>query len=222
MRCTQARPLFSLYLDGAVSGAKMHEISEHLRACAVCRTDYGRLENTRILLSSLGPKPAPADLAFKIRITLSSARSRNWQQLLGRQFVGWRHAFHSFMLPAAAGVVTAIFFFTGLIGFFVPPPVSADDDVPTMLYTPPRLESSAYPVNELNLDSPVLIETYVDATGRVQNYRIISGRDDEQIHEQLNRALLFIIFAPAQNFGRPVPGKAVISFSHINVSPASM
>jgi hypothetical protein len=222
MRCTQARPLFSSYLDGAVSGAKMHEISEHLRVCAVCQTDYRGLETMRILLASLGPKQAPPDLAFKIRITLSSERSRNWRQLLRGQVVRWQHAFHSFMLPAAAGVVTAIFFFTGLIGFFVPPQVSANDDVPTMLYTPPRLESSAYPVNELNLDSPILIETYVDATGRVQNYRIISGRDDEQIHEQLNRALLFTIFAPAQNFGRPVPGKAVISFSQFNVSPASM
>ena len=121
------------------------------------------------------------------------------------------------MLPATAGVVAAIFFFVALIGFFVVPPQVSADDVPTMLYTPPRLESSAYPVNELNLDSPIMIETYVDAAGRVQNYRIISGRDDAQTREQLNRALLFTIFAPAQAFGRPVPGKAVISFSHINV-----
>jgi len=57
----------------------------------------------------------------------------------------------------------------------------------------------------------------VDARGFVENYRIISGRDDEEIREQLNRALLFTIFAPAQSFGHPVPGKAIMSFSHINV-----
>jgi len=51
----------------------------------------------------------------------------------------------------------------------------------------------------------------------VEAYRIISGQDDEQIRQQLNRALLFTIFAPAQSFGRPVPGKAIMSFSHINV-----
>jgi len=33
----------------------------------------------------------------------------------------------------------------------------------------------------------------------------------------LNRALLFTIFAPAQSFGHPVPGKVVMSFSDINV-----
>lgn len=217
MRCTQARLLFSSYLDGAVSGGEMHQISEHLSRCDACQKEYGLLENTRVLVSWLGPRQAPPDLAVKIRITLSSERSRSWRQLLRGQRVKWQHAFHSFMLPATAGVAAAIFFFVALIGFFVVPPQVSADDVPTMLYTPPRLESSAYPVNELNLDSPIMIETYVDAAGRVQNYRIISGRDDAQTREQLNRALLFTIFAPAQAFGRPVPGKAVISFSHINV-----
>jgi len=216
MRCAQARPLFSSYLDGAVSGAEMHEISDHLRQCDACQDEYGLMENTRVLVSWLGPKQAPRDLAVKIRITLSGERSRNWREILRGQLLQWQHAFRSVMLPGAAGLVMAVFSCTALIGFLVPPQVNAYDDVPTMLYTPPRLESSAS-VNELNLDSPIVIETYVDATGRVQNYRIISGRDDAQIREQLNRALLFTIFAPAQAFGRPVPGKVVISFSHVNV-----
>jgi Putative zinc-finger len=216
MRCSQARRQFSSYLDRAVSGKEMHEISMHMEQCAACRRDYTQLENTRILVSSLGGKQPPPDLALRIRVSLSTESSRNWNQVISGRFLALQHAFHSFMLPAAAGVVTAAFFFAILIGFFVTPPVSAYD-VPTTLYTPPRLESSAYPESELNLDSPILIETYVDATGKVQNYRIISGRDDEQIREQLNRALLFTIFAPAQSFGRPVPGKVVISFSNINV-----
>jgi hypothetical protein len=72
---------------------------------------------------------------------------------------------------------------------------------------------SVYPV----LDSPVVIEAYVDARGFVENYHIISGPDDEQVREQLNRALLLDLFAPAQSFGHPVPGKVVMSFSNINV-----
>ena len=104
-----------------------------------------------------------------------------------------------------------------LIGLLVPAQVSAYDDVPSTFYTPPRLQLSEYPESQLNLDSPVVIETYVDASGRVENYRIISGRDDDEVRAQLNRALLFTIFAPAQSFGRPVAGKAIMSFSHINV-----
>jgi hypothetical protein len=217
MKCRQARALFSSYLDGAVSGVEMHNVSDHLRDCAPCGADYGKLESTRALLSSLGPRQAPPDLAFKIRIAVSSERSQGWRQFLQGQIVQLQHAFRTFMLPATAGVVTAVFFFGTLIGFLAPPQVSAyTDDVPTMLYTPPRLESSVS-VTELNLDSPIMIETYIDATGRVENYRIISGRDDPQVHEQLNRALLFTIFAPAQAFGRPVPGRVVISLSHVHV-----
>jgi hypothetical protein len=217
MRCTYIQPMFSSYLDGAVTGVEMHEVSEHLRDCVPCRYEYARMESTRALVSSLGPRQAPPDLAFKIRIALSSERSHSWRRFLQVQTVRWEHGLRTFMLPATAGVVSAIFFFTTLIGFLTPPQVRAyDDDVPTKLYTPPRLESSAS-VNELNLDSPIMIELDVDATGRVQNYRIISGRDDAQIREQLNRALLFTIFAPAQSFGRPVPGKAVISFSPVQV-----
>jgi hypothetical protein len=212
MKCNQSQALFSSYLDGAVSGVEMHEVSEHLRDCATCRDEYRMLESTRVLVSSLGSRQAPPDLAFKIRIALSSERSHGWRQFLEGQMVRWQHGFRTFMLPATAGVVTAIFFFGALMGFLVAPPVSASaDDVPTVLYTPPVLESPP-PIIELNLDSPIMIETDVDASGRVQNYRVISGRDDAQIHEELNRALLMIVFTPAQSFGRPVPGKVVFSF----------
>jgi Putative zinc-finger len=216
MRCTRARHLFSSYLDGAVSGVEMRDISLHLSRCPACAPEYALLEKTRSLVSSLGPRQAPPDLATKIRLNISSAQSRNWRQALQGPLMALQYAFSSFMLPATAGVFGAIIFFAALIGFFVPPPVSAND-VPTMFYTPPRLESSGYTDSALNLDSPILIETSVDASGRVQDYRIISGRDDEEVRAQLNRALLFTIFAPAQAFGRPVPGKAVISFSHVHV-----
>jgi hypothetical protein len=215
MRCKQAQPLFSSYLDGAVSGRDMRQVALHLDECTACRAEYGQLEFTRTAVASLGHKQAPPDLAMKIRVSLSNARSQGWRETLRSRRVRWQYAFDSFMLPATAGMMAAIFFFAALIGFF-PAQVTADtNDVPTMLYTPPRLESSVY--GDLNLDSSLLIETDVDATGRVQDYRIIAGRDDEQVREQLNRALLFTIFAPAQSFGRPVPGKVVISFSHIHV-----
>jgi hypothetical protein len=217
MKCTQSQALFSSYLDGAMSGVEMREVSEHLDDCTACRAEYGMLESTRALVSSLGPRQAPPELAFKIRIALSSERSHGWRQFLQGQMMQWQHGFRTFMLPATAGVVTAVFFFGALMGFLVAPPVSASaDDVPTNLYTPPRPLSSPS-IDELNLDSPIMIETDVDTNGRVQNYRIISGRDDAQIREQLNRALLFTFFAPAQSFGRPVPGKVVISFSRVHV-----
>jgi Putative zinc-finger len=217
MRCTEARPLFSSYLDRAVSGTEMHEISGHLEQCADCQQEYVLLENTRSLVSSLGRRQPPSDLALKIRVAISRTRSRNSLGSLQRYALRLENAFQGFMVPATAGVLSAVIFFGSLMVLLVPAQVSANDDVPSTFYTPPRLQISEYPEPQLNLDSPVVIETYVDARGFVENYRIISGRDDEEIREQLNRALLFTIFAPAQSFGHPVPGKAIMSFSHINV-----
>ncbi|HEY2498891.1 MAG TPA: zf-HC2 domain-containing protein [Candidatus Angelobacter sp.] len=217
MRCTEVRPLFSSYLDRAVSGMEMHEISGHLEQCADCQKEYILLENTRSLVSSLGRRQPPSDLALKIRVAISSTRSRNSMGLFQRYTLHLENAFRGVMFPATAGVLSAVIFFGALIVLLVPAQVSANDDVPSTFYTPPRLQVSEYPDNQLNLDSPVVIETYVDASGRVENYRIISGRDDDEVREQLNRALLFTIFVPAQSFGHPVSGKAIMSFSHINV-----
>ena len=216
MRCKEARPLFSLYLDGAISGAEMHQVSSHLHECSACRSEYAMLENTRELVAELRRRQAPPDLALKIRIAIASEQSRKRQRWLSAYVVRLENALNSVMIPATAGILTAIIFFAAVIGFFVPAKVSADDDVPTLLYVPPRLEMSDAD-SQLNLESPVVIETYVGVTGRVEAYRIISGQDNQQIRMELNRALLFTIFAPAQSFGRAVPGKAIMSFSHVNV-----
>jgi len=217
MRCDEVKPLFSSYLDGRMSGVEMHQVSGHLGECSECQSDYSVLENTRAMVSSLSRRQPPRDLALKIRVAISNERSRRGRGLLQGYLVRLENAFNAVMFPATAGVLSAIIFFGVLMVLLVPAQVSAYDDVPSSFYTPPRLQLSEYPVPQLDLDSPVVIETYVDAGGRVENYRIISGRDDEDVRAQLNRALLFTVFAPAQSFGHAVPGKAIMSFSHINV-----
>jgi hypothetical protein len=195
----------------------MHDIFAHLEQCADCQKEYSLLENTRSLVSSLGRRQPPSDLALKIRVAISNTRARNSLSLFQRCVLRLENTFQGFMVPATAGVLSAVVFFGSLMVLLVPAQVSANDDVPSTFYTPPRLQISEYAENQLSLDSPVIIETYVDTNGRVENFRIISGRDDEEVKAQLNRALLFTIFVPAQSFGRPVPGKAIMSFSHINV-----
>jgi hypothetical protein len=217
MRCTEARPLFSSYLDRAVSGTEMHDIFSHLEQCADCQKEYSLLEHTRSLVSSLGRRQPPSDLALKIRVAISSTRARNSLSFFQRFVLRLENTFQGFMVPVTAGVVSAVVFIGSLMVLLVPAQVSANDDVPSTFYTPPRLQVSEYPESQLTLDSPVVIETYVDARGFVENYRIISGRDDEEVRAQLGRALLFTQFVPAQSFGHPVPGKAIMSFSHINV-----
>jgi hypothetical protein len=221
MRCTEARPLFPAYLDDAVTGAEMQAVSSHIGDCAGCRSEYHKLENTQLLVAALGRKSAPADLALKIRVALSRERSRTWSRILQHYMVRLEDLVNAFLFPATAGILSTIIFFGAIAGFFVQGQASGDDMV-SGIYLSPRLQPpqtamSSIADADLNLDTPVVIRAYVDANGQVQNYEVIAGPDNEQIRSQLNRALLFTSFSPAYAFGRPVPGVAVISFSHVNV-----
>lgn len=221
MRCTEARPLFPLYLDNAVTGNTKQAIAGHLSGCKDCQSEYRKLENTRLMVAALGRKPAPADLALKIRIAISQQKSRNWRTVLQGYMVRVEDTFNAIMFPATAGILTAIIFFCALTGFFVPARVGADDVVPGVYmparWQPPQTAMSAAADSALNFEAPVVIQAYVDARGYVQNYEIIAGPDNEDVRSQLNRALLFTTFSPAYAFGQPVPGTAVICFSHMTV-----
>ncbi len=222
MNCDRARSLFSSYLDGAVPGRQMQAISQHLGECADCRAEYAAWRRTQQLVSSLGLKPAPPELALRLRVAISEAAAQRPQYRLRGLLVRMQNIADAFMLPATAGLVTAVIFFGVLIGFMAMPMQlsAARDDVPTLLYTPPRLQ--ALP-SELGLQSaansePVVVETLVDANGRVQDYRIISGPADATgLEPQLNNIMIFTTFQPATTFGVPTSGRAVLSFAKINV-----
>lgn len=216
MRCTEVRPLFALHLDNAVTGAEMHAISDHISSCTECAAEYRKLEHTRLLVTSLGRKPVPADLSLKIRVALSRERSRSWRSILQGYTVRLENAMNAFMFPATAGILTTIIFFGALTGFFVPAQVGADEVIPS-IYRPARLEPpqtamSSVADRDLNLTAPVVIRAYVDARGNVQNYVIISGPDNDDVRSQLNGVLLFTTFSPEYVFGQPVAGTAVICF----------
>ena len=59
MKCTQAKSLFSPYLDGAVTGKQMRDLSDHVSACALCQREYLLLQRTQQLLVKAGPRKAP-------------------------------------------------------------------------------------------------------------------------------------------------------------------
>jgi hypothetical protein len=217
MNCSQARSLFSPYLDGVLNGRQMRDLGNHLAECAACSHESALLADTQRAVSSLGRRQAPPELALKLRVALSheAARSRT------RSFVGLQvrleDALNAFMVPATAGVLSAIVFFGLLIGLFALP-VQANNDVPTMLYTPPVLAQSPFSngIERMNAES-IVVEAYVDANGRVQDYRILSAPTTDEIKPQLENMLIFTTFRPATAFGQPTSGRAVLSFSKINV-----
>jgi hypothetical protein len=67
------------------------------------------------------------------------------------------------------------------------------------------------------LSEPVVIEAFVNGSGQVYDYRIVSGPSDAATRAQIEGLLLSSVFAPARFFGQPVRGVAVISFSGVSV-----
>ena len=127
---------------------------------------------------------------------------------------------------------------SSLIMLAVPAQVQAsNDDVPLLLHTAPELEQTAFgtTLSSVNADS-LVIETDVDANGRVQDYRILSdSKDSEQLLPQVKRMLIFTTFRPAMSMGRPrrpsgvraavcswYPGSsAVDAYNGVSVAPGA-
>lgn len=206
--------LFSPYLDGRLNGHQMRNLGEHLAACNQCSGQYKLLGQTQQAVASLGRKKAPPEMELRLRVALSQAMR---PRLLAGLQVRLENALHAFMVPATAGMLSAIVFFGLLIGFFALP--TAGNDVPTILYTPPTLAMSPFSstMDTVDADS-IVVEAYVDANGRVQDYRILSAPNDARaLKPELENMLIFTVFHPATAFGRPTSGRAVLSFSNINV-----
>jgi Putative zinc-finger len=221
MNCGEARKLFSPYLDGQVSGREMRALDGHIDECSRCAREYVAMRRTQLLLANLGSKKAPADLALKLRVAISREAAQKRHSRFEGVLVRMENALNAFMVPATAGLVSAVLIFGLLLGFIALPSQlqASSGDVPLMLYIAPQLEQSVFgtSLGSIGEDS-VLIEAYVDANGRVQDYRILSQSEDAQaMLPQVKNLLIFTTFRPALSMGRPTAGRAVISFSKISV-----
>jgi len=217
MNCSQAKALFSPYLDGALSGAQMHELAGHMDECARCHNRYMSLRRTQQLLGIAGRRKAPPDLALQLRLAIShEAARRPYLEGLGLRL---SNAINAFLVPATAGLVSAVAIFGFLMGFFATPLQAGKADVPLMFNTAPQLEQSVF---QMNLDSihgdSLVIAAYVDSHGRVQDYRVLSNPDElTDLPSPVKNMLIFARFRPAMSMGSPTSGTAVLSFSKISV-----
>lgn len=217
MQCTEAKELFSPLLDGAVTGRQMLGVQEHLSGCADCAKDYGLLRQTQQMLRSVERPKAPADLGLKMRLAIS--REASLQSRLQGVMVRLENALNAFMVPATAGFLSALVIFGIAMAYFVVPAtvLAHNDDVPlVMVNTAPELQQTVFNSLSINADS-LVIEAYVDANGRVQDYKILSDPDDSKLLPQVKQMLIFTTFRPALSMGKPTAGRAVLSFSKISV-----
>lgn len=219
MKCSEAKRFMSPYLDAAITRSQMAAVQEHIDSCVACSADYRALQRNQRLVGALGPRPVPPDLALRIRVSVSqelgNSRRPRWEALRVR----WENVFNAIMVPATGGLVTTVIMFGLLISFLVPGQFVGPNDVPTTLYTPPQLQSAPFQlaIGPGRAD-PLIVEAYVGADGRVQDYRVLSGGENGgEMLSELKNMLIFATFRPATSFGRPTAGRAILAFSKIQV-----
>jgi anti-sigma factor RsiW len=222
--CSSMQARFTEYLDGRLTGREMQRVAAHMERCPTCTREWFLLRQTQASLAQLGQVPEPEDLLLRIRVAVSQERARSRRSPFHTANLVWRNTVGPFLLQAAAGFASACLLLGSVIVlvtmFAQPESAQATKDEPLGNATSPRL---LYPAqgagkNEIGaISGPVVVEAYINGSGQMYDYRIVSGPTDQETRSQIENLLLTSRFEPARFFGQPVRGLAVISFSGVSV-----
>jgi hypothetical protein len=219
--CVHFRDQFSEYLDGALTGAAMHDIAAHLEVCMACEAEFAQWRAAQSLISSIGPAKAPANLGLRLRVAVSQESANTVEEKFARGWVRWQN-FRPLVWQITAGFASTVVL-TGAAALLIsmvasPEPALANDEPLGMATSPRFLYTSLEPAGAVgDGETPVIVQAFVNGEGRVYDYTIVSGNADQKTRAQVEDTLLFSVFAPAQVFGKPVPGTVVLSFSGVSV-----
>lgn len=229
--CVEIQASFSSYLDGAVSGQEMQEISCHIggsnkggvRAggCDNCARELDAWRMTQTGLAALGPAKAPADLALKLRIAISHERAARDSRLSDKLSLAWDNVVRPRLVQVSAGLagsmlLGSLVLMLGVVA--VPQPVLANDEPLGAITQPHLLYSTSFSGESVMArETPVVVEARVDEAGRVYDFTILSGPKDDAVRTRVEDQLLGSVFQPASAFGVPVRGRVLMNFSGISV-----
>ena len=225
--CTEAENQFSSYLDGTLSGVAMGEVQQHLAHCDQCSTSFAQWRGTLAGLSRLGPVKAPPSLALQLRVALSQEKARTTGTLLTRLNqrlkLRWQNTVAPLAVQASAGFASAVLLLGTLlllVGTFATPEPADARDQPIGMASAPRLLYAALPDGSnpvATLNGSVVVRVFVDATGRVYDYRLLSGVADARSRSALASEMLWSVFEPAHVFGEAVRGSVILSLAGVSV-----
>jgi hypothetical protein len=221
--CSAAQAKFSEYLDGRLPGAVMQQVASHVDSCADCASEWAGLRRTQAALAALGPVPEPEDLLLRIRVAVSHEGARTSRRSLAALQLAWRNTIGPFLLQASAGFASAVLLLgtvVVLVGIVAQPKVAQAGDEPLGAATAPRYIYSITGTGDndmASLPGPLVVEAYVNATGQVYDFNIVSGPDDAATRSQVENLLLEDRFEPARFWGQPVRGIVVLNFAGVSV-----
>jgi hypothetical protein len=206
----------------------MQRVTSHLESCARCASEFEAERRMLRALASLGSVSGaakePEDLVLRIRVAISQERAIRHRSRLSSWQLIWRNTVGPFVLQLSAGFASAVLLLgtvAVLVGMFAHPEHASAQDEPLGMATAPRFlyHSGATPdVDQIGtVNGPVVVEVYVNGSGRVYDYRIVTGPTDQRTRAEVETLLLFSVFEPARFFGQPVRGLAVLSFSGVSV-----
>jgi len=218
--CKTAQELMSPFIDSMATPAEIEKLQLHLSACEPCKRQLQSYISMRGLLARTERCPIPTDLVLQTRVKLSQERHTNYLERFENRIsdiVG------PIAIPAIAGVSLTMLFFGVLLGALISnTTVMAHDAVSSAslrtagLYKPVRTSNMTMirfaGSDDLKFDEPLMIETHVDDTGRVLEYRIISGQETPEVQRFVREQLSLAMFSPATAFGKPVDSKIILSF----------
>ena len=180
-------------------------------------------EALRSVQSSLA---TPDDLQLRLRLAISHERVRAERRWSGRL----SHSFHllrentlrRFVMPSAlAAAALVVLLGVGVtLGAVTPQQAVEANDVPLMGFSGPRYlyaaDSTARAVASVN-EAPLMVQAKVDSTGRVYDYRVLSGALTPALDAALRERMLSSVFKPASFFGESVRGTVVLTFADVEV-----
>ena len=189
-------------------------------------TNRERVMTDDALRSVQGSAFLPEDLQLRLRLAISHERvraDRRWSgRLLHRVHLFRENTLRPFAMPAAiAGAAVLMVLGVGVtLGAVTPQQAVEANDIPLLGFSAPRYlyaASSASRTVASADDQPLLVQADVDNTGRVYDYRVLSGTLTPALEASLRERMLSSVFTPASFFGEPVRGTVVLTFADVEV-----
>jgi hypothetical protein len=218
--CKTAQALMSPFIDSMASPEEAERLQIHVTHCQPCQRQLQSYISVRNFLARVEQPALPEDLVLESRVRLSQERHRNYLERFENRV---SNTLRPLALPALAGVSLTMLFFGVLLGAMISNTtvmahdrVTAVNERATALYKPVRtsnLTMIQFAGSDTDkFEEPLMIETHVGDTGRVLDYKIISGPETPEVLHFVREQLSMATFTPATAFGRPVDSKIILSF----------